>query len=103
MEKSKFTYSSWGLFIAELGIWFGVIGMLEFLQQHVHSFFLQSVILVSGILFSIVIGPFAGKVVDQTSKKLLYFGYLLCGLSRYVQCLLQFGKKILCGFLCTVY
>ncbi|AKU26976.1 MFS transporter [Geobacillus stearothermophilus] len=62
-----------GLFIAELGIWFGVIGTLEFLQQHVHSFFLQSVILVSGILFSIVIGPFAGKVVDQTSKKTVIF------------------------------
>ncbi|MDP4162735.1 MAG: MFS transporter [Bacillota bacterium] len=58
-----------GEFIAGLGMWLGIIGNLEFLQTHVQSDFLKSLLLASGLLVGVAFGPYAGKLIDQMSKK----------------------------------
>src|SRR4051794_16404593 len=58
-----------GEFIAGLGLWLGIIGNLEFMQEKLPSDFLKSLLLASGLLAGIVFGPFAGRLTDQTSKK----------------------------------
>jgi MFS transporter, DHA3 family, macrolide efflux protein len=68
-----------GEFIAGLGLWIGIIGNLEFMQEHVPSDFLKSLILAGGLLAGIVVGPLAGKITDQTSKKKVM---LVSGLAR---------------------
>jgi MFS family permease len=55
--------------IAGLGMWFGIIGNLEFLQHTVPSDFLKSVILMAGVLAGLLFGPYAGRVIDQSAKK----------------------------------
>ncbi len=58
-----------GEFVAGIGLWLGIIGNLEFLQAKVPSDFLKSVILGVGLLAGIVVGPMAGRMTDQLSKK----------------------------------
>ncbi|MEH6941363.1 MFS transporter [Bacillus sp. JJ722] len=58
-----------GEFIANVGLWLGVIGNLEFLQNLVPSDFLKSLILLLGMFAGVLFGPLAGKVIDQSSKK----------------------------------
>ncbi|KUP05628.1 macrolide transporter [Bacillus coahuilensis m2-6] len=58
-----------GEFVAGIGLWLGIIGNLEFLQAKVPSDFLKSVILGIGLLAGIVVGPMAGRMTDQLSKK----------------------------------
>ena len=58
-----------GEFIAGLGLWLGIIGNLEFMQEKVPSDFLKSVILASGLLAGLAVGPLAGKITDQANKK----------------------------------
>lgn len=67
-----------GELVAGLGLWFGIIGNLEFLQQHVPSDFFKSLILFTGLLAGVLVGPLAGKACDRYSKKivLLYSGFL---------------------------
>lgn len=55
--------------IAGLGMWFGLIGNLEFLQRQVPSDFLKAVILMAGAFVGVLLGPMAGRVVDTLSKK----------------------------------
>jgi MFS transporter, DHA3 family, macrolide efflux protein len=55
--------------IAGLGMWVGIIGNLEFLQQHVPSDFMKSLILFAGLFVGVLFGPYAGKVIDRSSKK----------------------------------
>ena len=64
--------------IAGLGMWVGIIGNLEFLQQHVPSDFMKSLILLSGLFVGVLFGPMAGKVIDKHSKKtvMIYAGIL---------------------------
>lgn len=63
-----------GEFIAGLGLWLGIIGNLEFMQQYVPSDFMKSLILFIGLLAGVLIGPLAGNVIDRFRKKgiLLY-------------------------------
>ena len=58
-----------GELIAGLGLWAGIIGNLEFMQEKVPSDFLKSLILATGLLAGILVGPYAGKVIDQSKKK----------------------------------
>lgn len=58
-----------GEFIAGLGLWLGIIGNLEFMQEKVPSDFLKSVILASGLLAGLAVGPLAGRITDQANKK----------------------------------
>jgi MFS family permease len=66
-----------GELVAGLGLWLGIIGNLEFLQRHVSSDFLKSLILFTGLLAGVMVGPMAGKVIDRYRKKtvLLYAGF----------------------------
>jgi MFS family permease len=55
--------------IAGLGLWFGLIGNLEFLQRQVPSDFLKAVILMAGMFVGVLLGPTAGRVIDTYPKK----------------------------------
>ncbi|QIZ06283.1 MFS transporter [Priestia megaterium] len=68
-----------GEFIAGLGLWLGIIGNLEFMQEKLPSDFLKSLLLAAGLLAGIAVGPYAGKLTDQASKKAVM---LLAGLVR---------------------
>lgn len=54
--------------VFQLGIWFGTIGNLQFLQKHVESHVLQAFFLVLGGIVGVIIGPYAGRYIDATSK-----------------------------------
>ncbi|KIL49131.1 MFS transporter [Jeotgalibacillus campisalis] len=58
-----------GEFIAGVGLWLGIIGNLEFMQEKIPSDFLKAVILAIGLLAGIAIGPLAGRITDQMKKK----------------------------------
>jgi MFS transporter, DHA3 family, macrolide efflux protein len=70
-----------GEFIAGFGLWLGIIGNLEFMQEKVPSDFLKSVILAAGLLAGIAVGPLAGRITDQRSKKTVM---LIAGFARTV-------------------
>jgi MFS transporter, DHA3 family, macrolide efflux protein len=70
-----------GEFIAGLGLWLGIIGNLEFMQEKVPSDFLKSLLLTSGLLAGIAVGPFAGKLTDQRNKRTIM---LIAGFIRAV-------------------
>lgn len=73
-----------GEFIAGLGLWLGIIGNLEFMQANVPSDFMESLLLAAGLLAGIAVGPYAGKLIDQTSKKTVM---LASGLMRTISVL----------------
>ncbi len=70
-----------GEMIAGLGLWTGVIGNLEFMQEKVPSDFVKALILSVGLLAGIIAGPLAGRIIDQSKKKMILlvagFGRLL--------------------------
>lgn len=70
-----------GEMIAGLGLWIGVIGNLEFMQERVPSDFIKAVILSIGLFASVFAGPLAGKVIDQSKKKTVL---LIAGFGRLV-------------------
>lgn len=76
-----------GEFIAGVGLWMGIIGNLEFLQQHVPSDFLKSLILFTGLLAGVMVGPLAGRVIDSANKKKIL---IYAGLGRMVSVLFMF-------------
>ncbi|MCR8845372.1 MFS transporter [Paenibacillus sp. SC116] len=65
-----------GEFIASLGLWMSIIANLEFMQAHVPSDFMKSLILFTGLLAGVMVGPLAGRVIDANKKKtiLIYSG-----------------------------
>ena len=65
--------------IAGLGLWTGIIGNLEFMQEKVPSDFIKALIMSTGLLAGLVAGPLAGKVIDQSKKKTVL---LISGLGR---------------------
>lgn len=67
--------------IAGLGLWTGIIGNLEFMQEKVPSDFVKALIMSAGLLAGLLIGPLAGKVIDQSKKKTVL---LISGLGRMV-------------------
>ncbi|MCA1030289.1 MFS transporter [Bacillus timonensis] len=58
-----------GEFIAGVGLWTGIIGNLEFMQEHVPSDFFKALILFIGLLAGVMVGPLAGRVIDSNKKK----------------------------------
>ncbi|MBE1553900.1 MFS transporter [Sporosarcina limicola] len=70
-----------GEMIAGLGLWTGIIGNLEFLQEKIPSNFVKAMILSVGLLAGILAGPLAGKVIDQSKKKSVL---LISGFGRMV-------------------
>lgn len=60
-----------GEFIAGLGLWLGIIGNLEFMQEKIPSDFLKSLLMATGLVAGIAVGPYAGKITDQKSKKIV--------------------------------
>jgi MFS family permease len=68
-----------GEFIAGLGLWLGIIGNLEFMQAKLPSDFLKSLLLAAGLLAGIAVGPYAGRLTDEASKKTVM---LLAGFVR---------------------
>ncbi|WP_066296427.1 MFS transporter [Bacillus sp. FJAT-29937] len=76
-----------GELIAGLGLWMGIIGNLEFMQEKVPSDFMKSVILAIGLLAGILAGPIAGRITDQKRKKTVM---IYAGLGRMVSVLFMF-------------
>lgn len=70
-----------GELIAGLGLWTGIIGNLEFMQERIPSDFLKSVIMAIGLLAGILVGPLAGKIIDQSKKKTVL---LISGFGRMI-------------------
>ncbi|UHA73991.1 MFS transporter [Paenibacillus sp. 481] len=66
-----------GEFFAGLGLWSSIIANLEFMQRHIPSDFMKSLVLFVGLLAGVLAGPFAGKIIDSYSKKkvLIYAGF----------------------------
>lgn len=75
-----------GEFIAGLGLWLGILGNLEFMQQHVPSDFMKSVIMFIGLLAGVLVGPMAGRVIDQYEKR----KYFYAGFGRVVSVIFMF-------------
>lgn len=73
-----------GEFVAGLGLWLGIIGNLEFLQEKIPSDFMKSLLLAAGLLAGIIVGPLAGRLTDQHSKKTVM---LLSGFVRAISVL----------------
>ncbi len=76
-----------GELIAGLGLWMGIIGNLEFLQQHVPSDFLKSLILFTGLLAGVFVAPLAGRIIDSYKKKPVL---IAAGIGRMVSVLFMF-------------
>ncbi|MFC4767041.1 MFS transporter [Effusibacillus consociatus] len=55
--------------LSNTGLWFGILANLHFLELHVPSNFLKSLILVAGPILGILVSPKAGVVIDRRSKK----------------------------------
>lgn len=70
-----------GEMIAGLGLWTGIIGNLEFMQEKIPSDFIKALIMSVGLLAGIIAGPLAGKVIDQSKKKTVL---LISGFGRMI-------------------
>jgi len=68
-----------GELIAGFGLWLGIIGNLEFMQEKVPSDFVKSLILATGLLAGLALGPLAGQIIDKYNKKSVM---LFSGLAR---------------------
>ena len=73
-----------GEMIAGLGLWTGIIGNLEFMQEKVPSDFVKALIMSVGLLAGLIAGPLAGKIIDQSKKKTIL---LVSGFGRLISVL----------------
>lgn len=62
-----------GEFVAGFGLWLGIIGDLEFMQDKVSSDFLKSLILVAGILQELSLVHLRERLQTNTTRKLSCF------------------------------
>ncbi|WP_062746023.1 MFS transporter [Shouchella tritolerans] len=101
-----------GITGAEFGMWFGLVGNLNYLQNSLDSSLLQSLILLSGVIVGTLFGPYAGSLIDKTSKKniLLYasiariIAVLVMFLAiLYNSVLLVIGYSVLMGISASFY
>lgn len=76
-----------GELIAGLGMWFGMIGNLEFMQHNVPSDFLKAALLMVSPFIGVLLGPLSGRVVDRGDKKKIL---LAAGLVRIIGAALMF-------------
>ncbi|WP_298467412.1 MFS transporter [uncultured Psychrobacillus sp.] len=76
-----------GELVAGLGLWSSIIGNLEFMQEKVPSDFHKSLLLASGLLAGILVGPLAGRIIDQSNKKKVL---ILSGIGRLFSVLFMF-------------
>ena len=58
--------------IAGLGLWTGIIGNLEFMQEKIPSDFVKALIMSVGLLAGIITGPLAGRSLTSQRKKPCY-------------------------------
>lgn len=70
-----------GEMIAGLGLWIGIIGNLEFMQERIPSDFMKALILSIGLFAGILVGPTAGRIIDQSKKKTVL---LVAGFGRLI-------------------
>jgi MFS family permease len=70
-----------GEMIAGLGLWTGMIGNLEFLQEKIPSDFVKAMILSIGLLAGVIASPTAGRIIDQSRKKTVL---IVAGIGRLV-------------------
>lgn len=73
-----------GEMIAGLGLWTGIIGNLEFMQEKVPSDFVKALIMSVGLLAGLIAGPLAGRIIDQSKKKMIL---LVSGFGRLISVL----------------
>ncbi|GAB2672788.1 MFS transporter [Paenibacillus thermoaerophilus] len=63
-----------GEFVAGIGLWTAIVANLEFMQRLVPSDFLKSLLLFAGLLSSVLVGPYAGRLIDRSGKKSILLG-----------------------------
>ena len=76
-----------GELIAGLGMWFGMIGNLEFMQHNIPSDFLKAAVMMVSPFIGLLLGPLSGRLVDRGDKKKIM---LAAGLVRILGAALMF-------------
>jgi MFS transporter, DHA3 family, macrolide efflux protein len=68
-KNNNFLILMLGVSISATGMWVGIIGNLEFLQQNIESSFLQALIILAGFIVGVFLAPWAGRIIDSKPKK----------------------------------
>lgn len=89
-----------GELIAGLGLWMGIIGNLEFMQNYIPSDFMKSVVLFLGLLAGVFFGPLAGKVIDTYPKKKVM---IYAGIGRMLSVVFMFMALYFESIICMVF
>jgi len=91
-----------GELIAGFGLWLGIIGNLEFMQEKVPSDFVKSLILATGLLAGLALGPLAGQIIDKYNKKSVM---LFSGLARAASVIFMLIalEEPLVSYLCSLH
>ncbi|OZM56216.1 hypothetical protein CIB95_12375 [Lottiidibacillus patelloidae] len=68
-KNNNFIILMLGVAISATGMWVGIIGNLEFLQQNIESSFIQALIILAGFIVGVFLAPWAGRIIDSKPKK----------------------------------